>query len=282
MKKIEPLLKDEEDKFYFLQDKKEEKGKKKFSKETIGTIIISVIVIWLMWYSFYPFYIGFVNYDEGHGIVTATKEKEEEIPTTSVIVNDAYSYIDATNSNALSNAFTEIYSGLNITADTIDSNLKLAIIFKYLGITCENTEAITTLDKITSIAEKIFKDTSFVQNISNLNGQKIYGYNVTFENDGYKITLDACNVSSDYTFKKINKVTASENYLNIYESFGYFMSNENNGYNVYDTALKQNVLTTYSGNVKDFNNTNLLKEYKWTYKKDANGNYYFVSLNYSK
>ena len=60
------------------------------------------------------------------------------------------------------------------------------------------------------------------------------------------------------------------------------MSNENNGYNVYDTALKQNVLTTYSGNVKDFNNTNLLKEYKWTYKKDANGNYYFVSLSYSK
>lgn len=282
MKKIEPLLKDEEDKFYFLQDKKEEKGKKKFSKETIGTIIISALVLWLMWYSFYPFYIGFVNYDEGHDIVAETKEKEEEIPTTSVIVNDAYSYIDATNSNALSNAFTEIYSGLNITADTIDSNLKLAIIFKYLGITCENTEAITTLDKITNVAEKIFKDTSFVQNISNLNGQKIYGYNVTFENDGYKITLDACNVSNDYTYKKINKVTASENYLNIYESFGYFMSNENNGYNVYDTALKQNVLTTYSGNVKDFNNTNLLKEYKWTYKKDANGNYYFVSLNYSK
>ena len=282
MKKIEPLLKDEEDKFYFLQDKKEEKGKKKFSKETIGTIIISVIVLWLMWYSFYPFYIGFVNYDEGHGIVTKTKEKEEEIPTTSVIVNDAYSYIDATNSNSLSNAFTEIYSGLNITADTIDSNLKLAIIFKYLGITCENTEAITTLDKITSIAEKIFKDTSFVQNISTLNGQKIYGYNVTFENDGYKITLDACNQSNDYTYKKINKVTASDSYLNIYESFGYFLTNENNGYNVYDTALKQNVLTTYSGNVKDFNNTNLLKEYKWTYKKDANGNYYFVSLSYSK
>lgn len=282
MKKIEPLLKDEEDKFYFLQDKKKEKGKKKFSKETIGTIIISVIVLWLMWYSFYPFYIGFVNYDEGHGIVTETKEKEEEIPTTSVIVNDAYSYIDATNSNALSNAFTEIYSGLNITADTIDSNLKLAIIFKYLGITCENTEAITTLDKITSIAEKIFKDTSFVQNISTLNGQKIYGYNVTFENDGYKITLDACNQSSDYTYKKINKVTASDSYLNIYESFGYFLTNENNGYNVYDTALKQNVLTTYSGNVKDFNNTNLLKEYKWTYKKDTNGNYYFVSLSYSK
>ncbi len=282
MKKIEPLLKDEEDKFYFLQDKKEEKGKKKFSKETIGTIIISALVLWLMWYSFYPFYIGFVNYDEGHDIVTETKEKEEEIPTTSVIVNDAYSYIDVTNSNALSNAFTEIYSGLNITTDTIDSNLKLAIIFKYLGITCENTEAITTLDKITNVAEKIFKDTSFVQNISNLNGQKIYGYNVTFENDGYKITLDACNVSNDYTYKKINKVTASENYLNIYESFGYFMPNENNGYNVYDTALKQNVLTTYSGNVKDFNNTNLLKEYKWTYKKDTNGNYYFVSLSYSK
>ena len=265
-----------------MQDKKENKGGKKFSKETIGTIIISVIVLWLMWYSFYPFYVGFVNYDEGHGIVTETKEKEEEIPTTSVIVNDTYSYIDATNSNALSNAFVEIYSGLNVTGDSIDSNLKFAIIFKYLGITCENNELTTTLDKITSAAEKVFKDTSFVQNISNLNGQNIYGYNVTFENDGYKITLDACNASNDYTYKKINKVTASENYLNIYESFGYFVSNGNNSYNVYDNALKQNVLTTYSGNVNDFNNTDLLKEYKWTYKKDANGNYYFVSLSYSK
>ena len=282
MKDLEPLLKDEEEKFYFLQDKKENKGGKKFSKETIGTIIISVIVLWLMWYSFYPFYVGFVNYDEGHGIVTETKEKEEEIPTTSVIVNDTYSYIDATNSNALSNAFVEIYSGLNVTGDSIDSNLKFAIIFKYLGITCENNELTTTLDKITSAAEKVFKDTSFVQNISNLNGQNIYGYNVTFENDGYKITLDACNASNDYTYKKINKVTASENYLNIYESFGYFVSNGNNSYNVYDNALKQNVLTTYSGNVNDFNNTDLLKEYKWTYKKDANGNYYFTSLSYSK
>ena len=97
-----------------------------------------------------------------------------------------------------------------------------------------------------------------------------------------KMTLDACNASNDYTYKKINKVTASENYLNIYESFGYFVSNGNNSYNVYDNALKQNVLTTYSGNVNDFNNTDLLKEYKWTYKKDANGNYYFVSLSYSK
>ena len=282
MKKLEPLLKDEEEKFYFLQDKKVSKGEKKFSKETIGTAIISAIVLWLMWYSFYPFYIGFVNYDEGHGIVTEKPEKEEEIPTTSVIVNDAYSYIDATNSNALNSAFTEIYSGLTVTSDSINSNLKFAILFKYLGITCESSVLTTSLDKITDAAEKIFNDASFVQNINNLNGQNIYGYNISFENEGYKVTLNTCSTSNDYTYKKINKVTASENYLNIYESFGYFVSNEDNNYNVYDNALKQKVLTTYSGNISDFNNENLLKEYKWTYKKDANGNYYFVSLSYAK
>ncbi len=61
--------------FIFCRIKRKIKGGKKFSKETIGTIIISVIVLWLMWYSFYPFYVCFVNYDEGHGIVTETKEK---------------------------------------------------------------------------------------------------------------------------------------------------------------------------------------------------------------
>lgn len=279
-KKIEPLLKDEEEKFSFLEEKKVDKKGFKLSREKIGTILISVFVLWLMWYSFYPFYIGFVNYDAGHGITDTTVEEEEEISTTSVIVNNSYSYIDVTNNNALSNAFTEIYSGLDVTSDSINSNLKFAIIFKYLGVTCENNEIVVSLNEMTDAAKKIFNDTSFVQNISNLNGQTIYGYNVVFENDGYKIKLDSCVNSSDYTYKRISKVTASENYLNIYESFGYFVPN-NNGYDVYDNALKQNVLTTYSGNVSDFNNPDLLKEYKWTYKKNADGNYYFVSVGYA-
>lgn len=279
-KKIEPLLKDEEEKFSFLEEKKVDKKGFKLSREKIGTILISVFVLWLMWYSFYPFYIGFVNYDAGHGITDTIVEEEEEISTTSVIVNNSYSYIDVTNNNALSNAFTEIYSGLDVNSDSINSNLKFAIIFKYLGVTCENNEIVVSLNEMTDAAKKIFNDTSFVQNISNLNGQTIYGYNVVFENDGYKIKLDSCVNSSDYTYKRISKVTASENYLNIYESFGYFVPN-NNGYDVYDNALKQNVLTTYSGNVSDFNNPDLLKEYKWTYKKNADGNYYFVSVGYA-
>lgn len=66
MKELKPLLQDEEEKFYFLENKPSKKLNIKFSKENITTSIISIIVLWLMWYSFYPFYIGFVNYDKYH------------------------------------------------------------------------------------------------------------------------------------------------------------------------------------------------------------------------
>lgn len=280
-KNLEPLLKEEEEKFSFLENKQNNKKGIKLSKDEIGTIIISVFVLWLMWYSLYPFYVGFKNFNAAHSdMVEVEQKEEEEIPTTSVIVNDAYALVDVTNNNSLKAIFPNIYSGVLVSSDNLDNNLKFALIFKYLGITCENTESIITLDKITETAETIFNDASFVQNISELNEQTIYGFNIRFVDEGYKITLNACSVSSDYTYKSINKVTTSEDYLYIYESFGYFVSTSENNYNVYDTALKQNVITTYSGNINEFNNVELLKEYKWTFKKSSTGKYYFVSINY--
>ena len=123
----------------------------------------------------------------------------------------------------------------------------------------------------------VFVSNKVINNLSKeyIISGKLEKFNINIDKEKFLLKMGL-------NYKKINKVTASENYLNIYESFGYFVSNGNNSYNVYDNALKQNVLTTYSGNVNDFNNTDLLKEYKWTYKKDANGNYYFVSLSYSK
>ena len=65
MEEVKPLLQDEEEKFYFLENKPNNKIGN-FSKEKVTTIVLSVIVLWLTWYSFYPFYIGFKYYDEAH------------------------------------------------------------------------------------------------------------------------------------------------------------------------------------------------------------------------
>ncbi len=66
MKDVKPLLQDEEEKFYFIENKTNNKNGINLSKEKVTTLVLSVVVLWLMWYSFYPFYVGFKYYDEAH------------------------------------------------------------------------------------------------------------------------------------------------------------------------------------------------------------------------
>ena len=278
MRKIKPLLEEEKETFYFMKDSKTNKKEKYINKENITTAVIGVFVLWLMWFSFYPFYVGFVNYDSAHGNKSVDEQKKEEIPLNSVIVNETYGYIDATSNNALKDALKDIYSGNEVMSDTMSSDLKFAIVFKYLGVTCDNGTNIFSLDKITEAANKIFNDTSFAQNISDLNGKNIYGFNITFDNEGYGISLASCDNTNDFVYKKINKVITSEDILYIYEVFGYFVNTNNNNYIIYSSALKNNSLTTYSGNINEFTNDKILKTYKWTYKKGDDGNYYFISV----
>ena len=66
MKDVKPLLQDEEEKFYFIENKTKSNNGINLSKEKVTTLVLSVVVLWLMWYSFYPFYVGFKYYDEAH------------------------------------------------------------------------------------------------------------------------------------------------------------------------------------------------------------------------
>ena len=132
MEKLEPLLKEKEDKFYFVKENKEKKVDKN-KMEIIVTSVIGVIVLWLMWYTLYPFYVGFVHYDEGHNVVSEDKT-EEELPVNAALVNELYNYLDVTNDNELSSLFTALYSGNNISG--FNDNQKLMVTFKYLGVTC--------------------------------------------------------------------------------------------------------------------------------------------------
>lgn len=274
MENLEPLLKEKEDKFYFVNEEKPKKNKNKI--EIIVTSIVSAIVLWLMWYSLYPFYVGFVNYDEGHKTEEVVKN-EEEINANSALVNELISYFDVTNDNELSNLLA-IYSSNEITSNAVSSEQKLMVVFKSLGITCSGNEVIKGLEEIKSEARKIFNDDTFAEDLN----ISLDGYSITYNetNNNYTIKLNSCPSSEDFIVKSVVKATSTDDEIYIYQAFGYFVKGPENKYFVYDSALKTNQIGEFideAGN-KEFNQFEKLKQFKWTFKKSSDNNYYFVSV----
>ena len=274
MENLEPLLKEKEDKFYFVNEEKPKKNKNKI--EIIVTSIVSAIVLWLMWYSLYPFYVGFVNYDEGHKTEEVVK-KEEEINANSALVNELISYFEVTNDNELSNLLA-IYSSNEITSNAVSSEQKLMVVFKSLGVTCSGNEVIKGLEEIKSEARKIFNDDTFAEDLN----ISLDGYSITYNetNNNYTIKLNSCPSSEDFIVKSVVKATSTDDEIYIYQAFGYFVKGPENKYFVYDSALKTNQIGEFideAGN-KEFNQFEKLKQFKWTFKKSSDNNYYFVSV----
>lgn len=274
MENLEPLLKEKEDKFYFVNEEKPKKNKNKI--EIIVTSIVSAIVLWLMWYSLYPFYVGFVNYDEGHKTEEVVKN-EEEINANSALVNELISYFDVTNDNELSNLLA-IYSSNEITSNAVSSEQKLMVVFKSLGVTCSGNEVIKGLEEIKSEARKIFNDDTFAEDLN----ISLDGYSITYNetNNNYTIKLNSCPSSEDFIVKSVVKATSTDDEIYIYQAFGYFVKGPENKYFVYDSALKTNQIGEFideAGN-KEFNQFEKLKQFKWTFKKSSDNNYYFVSV----
>lgn len=107
-----------------------------------------------------------------------------------------------------------------------------------------------------------------------------YSVSYNIESNTYTIKLNSCVTSNDFTFKSLLKATQSEDEIYIYEAFGYLVNTGTNQYVVYDNALRTNKLGEYvdeNGN-KEFKEVNQLKQYKWTFKKSSDNNYYFVSV----
>lgn len=274
MENLEPLLKEKEDKFYFVNEEKSKKNKNKI--EIIVTSIVSAIVLWLMWYSLYPFYVGFVNYDEGHKTEEVVKN-EEEINVNSALINELISYFDVTNDNELSNLLA-IYSSNEITSNAVSSEQKLMVVFKSLGVTCSGNEVVKGLEEIKSEARKIFNDDTFAEDLN----ISLDGYSITYNetNNNYAIKLNSCPASEDFIVKSVVKATNADDKIYIYQAFGYFVKGPENKYFVYDSALKTNQIGEFidEAGTKEFNEVEKLKQFKWTFKKSSDNNYYFVSV----
>lgn len=282
MENKEPLLKDEVETFPFLQEEKPKKENNQNKVSLIVTIVLSILILAFVGKMFYAFYMGFRYYDLRFEDTTGESSEENVIDLTSAILNDTYKKINVTDANELSNLLGTIYSDTEVKSENLSNNDRLALIFSYLNINCNNLTSTTTKNALKEISVILFNDERVVD-ILNDTDLEVGNYKVTFNatTNDYTITLNACTPTNDFVVKKIEKATTEDENLYIYEKFGYFVNNGTNTYDVYGTGSKGNILTTFTDSLgnKEFNNINLLKTYKWTFKKGSGNNYYFVSVN---
>ena len=253
---MEPLLKDEEEKLVVAPDNKlvptkKHKAKKekppfKWDRNVIITIILAIFILWFFGKNIVqPFYMGFKYYDQVHGEKETDSgeevtNNEEDIAINSSLVTNTYNkiYID----NCINTDFirNKIYS--NTLVNNLNNIEKTTILLNYYNysINSLNYDSFTiTLDELKNIALSIFNDTSF---ITENNG--VYGnYQLTYDNINqlFNVTIFIPNTCDAVINRNITKATTLNDELYIYETV---------------------------------NNIN----YKWTFKKGNDNNYYFVSI----
>lgn len=289
--KLEPLLKDEEEKLAFLEDlskeskKINEKKKRRFDKATIITIVIAVIVLYCFGKTAYGFYVGFKYYDlRFEKETTHNPNKLEKVDTNSFLVKDTYSKIDIDYDNAGYSLITRFYNGNNVNLSELKEDQKLALIFANIPeLNCNNPEMIISYDKLIELSRSLFNETATIESLQGIYEMTYDNFIITYNTDdnSYKITLTTCQESQeDFLVKQITSASTKGDELYIYEKFGYFKYQSENTYNVLGTTISKNPLTIYTDidGKKAFSNYDILQTFKWTFKKGSDNSYYFVSL----
>ncbi len=281
MEKLEPLLKEEEDKFYFIKNNEPKKNKLSDDKKSlIITSVLGLFILMFLWYCLYPFYVGFVNFEEGHKIETGLiKKEEEEVPVTSAVITNLYKYVSNINSFLTPNVFGIFYTNHEVGRDILDDSQKLEVIFRYMGASC-GSELIKSIDEIKNASMMIFNSDSVIKVITDNNQVNGFSINYNEANNNYSIVADECKASNDFTFKKVVKASSLDDEIYIYEAVGYFVNVRDNKYEVYSDLSKKTKLGDYideNGN-KEFSEINALKQYKWKFKKNNDNSYSLISV----
>lgn len=247
MENNEPLLKDKEDKITFLDDEPKKKVKKKSNKNLfplIFTIILCILIGLFMYFKVViPFYNGFkyfdLKYEKKENTTVLEDNGEDEISLSSIILLDTYAKIDITDNNELVSLYN-IFYGNGITYNNLTVNQKLAIILANLGVTCDNQTI--GANELSNTALNIFNDDTFISNSSIATDD--FTMNYDYNTVTYNVSMNICSSDSNIV-KTITKATTKDDDLYIYE-------------NVDDNGVS--------------------KDFKWTYKKGNNNNYYFYSI----
>jgi len=258
---MEPLLKEEKEEFGFKKEPVKKENNNKVS--LVITIILSVVICLVFFKTARAFYVGFKYYDEGHPKIETTevKDEEEQIDANSMLLKELTSTIKV-NSDIVAKV---IYTSKEVNFKDLSDDFKLALVFNLMGLSCDNSLMDVSISDMNPYASKLFTDTLFVNNIDVI---AIDNYTITNNNGLYNISLNN-SCTNDIVYTKINKATIKDDYLYIYQGFGYFVNTGDNKYQIYADANRETFITDfvdYNGNI-DISGTSMLKEYKWSLKK---------------
>lgn len=285
--KQEPLLNEEEEKIVFRNSNNKSK---KINKDVVILFILTFIVVYIFSDTLYRFYLGFKYYDYNSndeiGVIiddtNNSNNNEEEIPLNSVILNNTYNKINLDNCSNSISLLKRFYDN-SLTMNELTDNEKATVIFNtFVNNNCLNN-FILSVDEFNKTAKSIFNIDNFADNFLNSDIIAYDNFLVNYDSNtnSFIINQEICNTcNSDFIKKSIVKATIKDDELYIYEKFGYFQFVENNTYNVYSNLMDSELLSTYVDAIgdKNFTDLDLLKTYKWTYKKGNDNNYYFVSI----
>lgn len=274
------------------QEEPKETPKKEGSKNDkvalITTIVLAVIVLTLLFLTIRNFYYGFKYRD--YDLTQEVTENQEgtlgfvpkDVSLESVVMQNTYAKINsedcAYNLSIAPSLYTDEKKDLNsMSIEEIGT-----ILFNYLNKNCQTEAKVISKEEVRLAMLDIFGTEEYLSSLE-IN-EKTYGNNkVTFNQNNFTIIGISCNLcDNNYVLKNIDKSVAENDFLYIYEKFGYIKEDEikKETYHVYaDAQSKKEISTFIKVNDQDkYNDLSTLKVYKWTFLKGKKNNYHFVSI----
>lgn len=259
-----------------------ESKKIKIDKSLIFTIISGIIVCLLLFVTVKGYYMGFKYKDYNSKEEVKKPIKETEIGMDSVIVQQAYEKVNVSTCSKL--MVSSLYNNKKVTVNELSDKEISILLYNYFTNNVCSESISKTNEEVKKALVSLFGSDTKINSLINLKDMNFEVISVNYDNatSTFNFKVNDCNIctnETDMVKRSMEKATSSDEYLFIYERFGIFKLMNENNYNVYGYAGSNELLTTYiKVNNSEFIDFNILKEYKLTYKKGQNNDYYFVSI----
>ena len=277
---LEPLLKDEEEKIVFRNSKNNSPKKFKFNKSVIMTIIFTVVVLYIFGGTANRFYLGFKYYNINNEDDTKVEVIEEKNIAIDNKVTEIYNKIQL-DSRPNSISLLKRFYSKSLLATELTINEKIELVLKSIFKNDCVTNMLITKKEFNDLAISLINDSNLINEITT--SEANYGsFIVRYDsvNEAFVVTQNNCEYDQNFVIKEIEKASSKGDEIYIYEKYGYFVQNLDNTYNLYGDFMNSQLLASNLNiaSSTDFTDKNLLKTYKWTFKKGSNDNYYFYSI----
>lgn len=290
---LEPDNKEEPSKEPAKKEESHDKDNKSDKKAQITTAIFTVIVLLLLFITLRNFYYGFKYKDYDLNNQTTENEKNKtiglalkDISLDSIVMNNTAKKINADYCLGTSNLVEVLYTDKKVNMNSLSITEVETILFNYLNKNeCTETPKELKKEEIEQALITLFGPDKSLKDLENKTELTIGNLKVTYNKDQNSYILESLNCglcnTDKYLIKKIKSAQAENDFLYIYEYFGYVKQDpdKNNTYHIYDDGLSKNKRTTFIKlENEEFKEFSSLKVYKWTFLKNESNDYHFISV----